>query len=355
MEDKKRLDYVDISKGVGMLAVVWGHIMLSGWSNLMVYAFHIPLFFFLSGMMFKPEKYNSLGAFLKRRFQTLIIPYVIYSIVTWIVWAGYSYIFNANVDSYWMPLFQTVIAQGSGGFMVHNVPLWFVTCLFMVEFFYYFRCKLPDFFNLMVCVIMAILACRASDLVVEGYRFDLMPWNIEVSFAAVLFYCLGNLLVKHVGLMNLYQSVKIHIAFSWIVVFVFTVLLVYSGLQNGAISMGHFFLGYNHYMFYINAFFGIISTVIFCILLSIIKTRYGGVILNYLIWFGRYSYDAMVIHVPIKGIIIVVLTKILAWSNVSNNMVYSIVAFVITMLVTSIIIWFINNGKRYYSNKLVKK
>lgn len=352
MDNKKRLDYVDISKGVGMLAVVWGHIMLSGWSNLMVYAFHIPLFFFLSGMMFKPEKYNTLGAFLKRRIQTLIVPYVFYSIATWGVWACYNYVSNAHVDSYWMPLFQTVIAQGSGGFMVHNVPLWFVTCLFMVELFYYFICKLSDWLNLLTCTIMAVFACIASDLVVEGYRFDLMPWNIEVAFAAVLFYCIGNLLVKHIGLMNLYQSVKKNISISWLVVIVFTILLVYFGLKNGAISMGHFFLGYNHYMFYVNAFFGIISTLTFCILLSIIKEKVGGTFLNYITWFGRYSYDAMVIHVPIKGIIIVVLTKLLGWTNVNNNILYSLVAFLITMIVTSVIVWVINYSKKIYHNKL---
>lgn len=355
MENKKRLDYIDIGKGVGMLAVVWGHIMLSGWSNLMVYAFHIPLFFFLSGMMFKPEKYNSFGAFLKRRWETLIIPYFVYSIVTWIIWAGYSYVSNATVESYWMPLFQTVIAQGSGGFMVHNVPLWFVTCLFMVEVFYYFICKLSDWLNFIVSIIMAVLACHASDLVIEGYRFDLLPWNMEVAFAAVLFYCIGNLLVKHVGLMNLYQSVKNNVFVSWLIVILFTVLLVYWGLQNGAISMGHFFLGYNHYMFYINALFGIVSTLTFCILLSIMKVKTGGGLLKYLTWFGRNSYDAMVIHVPIKGIIIVVLTKLVGWSNVSNNIIYSLVAFIITMVVTSFIVYLINYGKKYYSNNLIKK
>ena len=55
-----RLNYIDIAKGFGMLAVVWGHIMLSGFSNMLVYAVDSPSFFFLSGMMYKREKYSTL-------------------------------------------------------------------------------------------------------------------------------------------------------------------------------------------------------------------------------------------------------------------------------------------------------
>ena len=134
----KRIEYVDIAKGIGMLLVVWAHILVEGPINWFIYVFHMPLFFYISGMLFAPAKYNTCITLIKKRFHTLLVPYVIYSIVTWIVWATYSILFKAEVDSYWMPLFQTVIAQGSGGFLVHNVPLWFVTCLFVVEVTYFY-------------------------------------------------------------------------------------------------------------------------------------------------------------------------------------------------------------------------
>ena len=38
----KRLDYNDLAKAFGMLAIIWGHIRLTGWSNAFVYAWHIP-------------------------------------------------------------------------------------------------------------------------------------------------------------------------------------------------------------------------------------------------------------------------------------------------------------------------
>ena len=52
-----RYNYIDISKGIGILMVVWAHILLVGVSHSMIYAFHMPLFFFISGFLFNKEKY----------------------------------------------------------------------------------------------------------------------------------------------------------------------------------------------------------------------------------------------------------------------------------------------------------
>ena len=134
---EKRLDYIDIAKGLGMLAIVWGHICCKGWSNELVYSFHIPLFFFLSGMMFNREKYPSFWQFFKKRAKRLLIPYAVYSVLTWGVWVAFNMVFHRPVESIWDPLLQTIIAKGSGGFLVHNVALWFIPCLLAVELIYY--------------------------------------------------------------------------------------------------------------------------------------------------------------------------------------------------------------------------
>ncbi len=120
---KKRVVYVDYMKSLGMMTIIWGHIMLVGITNAVVYAFHIPLFFFLSGLMFKKSRYPDFGVFFKKRVKSLLVPYVIYSFLTWCVWVGYAYLTHARTESYFMPLLQTFIAQGSGNFLVHNVPL----------------------------------------------------------------------------------------------------------------------------------------------------------------------------------------------------------------------------------------
>lgn len=61
MEERKRNSYIDIAKGLGMLLVIWGHIKQGGLSVDFTYSFHMPFFFFLSGMLFSPEKYMCMG------------------------------------------------------------------------------------------------------------------------------------------------------------------------------------------------------------------------------------------------------------------------------------------------------
>ena len=52
----KRLHYIDIAKGIGILLVALAHNDLAGYAPFLyhwIYSFHMPLFFFLSGLFFK--------------------------------------------------------------------------------------------------------------------------------------------------------------------------------------------------------------------------------------------------------------------------------------------------------------
>lgn len=92
MAEKQRFDYLDVAKGIGILLVVWAHILLVGWSHRLIYAFHMPLFFLISGILYNKDKYKTFAEFFRVRFKRLIVPYLIYSVVTWAVWAVFRYL-----------------------------------------------------------------------------------------------------------------------------------------------------------------------------------------------------------------------------------------------------------------------
>ena len=71
---RSRYEYIDITKGIGILLVVWAHILLIGWSHELIYAFHMPLFFFVSGMLFRPQRYDSFKQFFVVRGKRLLLP-----------------------------------------------------------------------------------------------------------------------------------------------------------------------------------------------------------------------------------------------------------------------------------------
>ena len=352
-KNTKRLDYIDFAKAFGMLLIVWGHIRLGGWSNAFVYAFHIPLFFFLSGMVFSKKRYPDFKSFFLKRISSLIKPYVVFSVLTWFVWAAFSYATHANVDSYWMPLAETFIAQGSGGFLVHNVPLWFVTCLFVVEIVYYFIADMKRIWIIAITVAMATVSYLAINNL-ECFDVTLLPWNIEVAMLAIPFYAAGHWIVKsksHKGIMDMVNSHK----YMSMILIVLLVYIVYVGSQyNGSISFGHANLGRNVFVAYGCGFAGTLMWMMGCILLADTRMNRANVkLLEWTKWFGRNSFNAMAIHNPIKGFVCVIVGVVLHCGSaaVSGNRYFSFVAFLLTLAATIVGMVFINWFKKKISKQ----
>lgn len=337
---KKRINYIDIAKGLGMMTIIWGHILYAGISNAIVYAFHIPLYFFLSGLVFSRERYASFGEFIIKRVKGLLFPYVIFSFLTWALWAAFAYVSHTQVDSYWMPLLQTFIAQGSDGYLVHNVPLWFVTCLFVVEVVFYFLSYLNDWTNMLCCVALAALGyVLVND--VEAFDFTTLPWSIEVAMMAIPFYAVGNMVLKHVGHEKLLASVKKHRTVTAAIVLVAAIGVYFGAKYNGAPSMGHANLGANPYVFYGTAVLGIVSFIGICIGLSFIQAE--GKIISYVKWFGRNSFRVMALHNPIKGAVMLIVAKLcsITTGTINTNAGYAALTFVLTVIVSSVTVWLI--------------
>lgn len=351
--ENNRIDYIDIAKGVGMLAIIWGHIMLFGWSYKLVYSFHIPLFFCLSGMCFNQKKYDSVWQLIKRRVQTLLIPYVIFSLVTWLIYVvGVLAFHNDTMQNCWYYLLQTVFAQGSGGYLEHNVALWFVTCLFVVDVLYYFISKLPDWANILVC-----LLCAAGGILMSSHYYNIttLPWSVDSALSAIPFFAFGNLMVKKLSHEKIVQSVDNHLLIYVVVTVLLTVFLVINVQNNGYISMGHNCLGDRTWLFYLNAFIGTVSTILFSLILSSLLSK--GILkrtITYIRWLGNNSFYAMASHLPLKAALLTIPARMLhtnTGSGLCSNIWISLVAFIATLLVTSIVIQLINKGKELFAKR----
>ncbi|WP_367892432.1 MULTISPECIES: acyltransferase family protein [Bacteroides] len=73
----QRIDYLDIAKLIGLSLVCFCHIPLpEGDFHVWVYSFHMPLFFLLSGMFFKPESFS-----VKRTAMQLLVPFILFNVL----------------------------------------------------------------------------------------------------------------------------------------------------------------------------------------------------------------------------------------------------------------------------------
>lgn len=335
-----RYEYIDITKGIGILLVVWAHILLVGWTHRFIYAFHMPLFFFMSGYLFNSVKYHSFKDFLKKRFRRLIIPYLIYSVSTWAIWAIFRYLTHSNVESYFMPLLQTVIAQGSGEFLVHNSALWFIPCLFAVEIIYYYICKAGDIAAIVLCIAFAVFNSIMASIFGESYMFTL-PWNLDAAFYALPFYGIANIIHKHHSNEQLLAKVNQNRIIAITTTVVLTAILYYLSVFFQECSMGSSSYQCEIYVFIFRAFIGCFALIIFSMLLA--NLHVPKFITNSLSWCGKNSLDIMCLHIPIKGFAIILATKLIHPTiEVSESGPLSTIVFIGTMLVCIPITIFIN-------------
>lgn len=83
---KQRLTYIDIARAIGILFVVLGHINQFyrdsqgiEYSQILIfiYAFHMPLFFILSGILFSEKTFRNLSfLFFVKKVKGLVVPYL---------------------------------------------------------------------------------------------------------------------------------------------------------------------------------------------------------------------------------------------------------------------------------------
>lgn len=120
----KKIEWVDIAKGYGILLVIVGHCLdIDGKLFQFIYVFHMPLFFFLSGYVFNLENFEIV---VRKKFRSLIIPFLIFYslglIITLLLpfWRS-NLSFNGILSDLWLSDPQSV----------HNSSIWFLVCLFI--------------------------------------------------------------------------------------------------------------------------------------------------------------------------------------------------------------------------------
>jgi fucose 4-O-acetylase-like acetyltransferase len=125
-----RLDWLDALKGIGILAVVAGHIWTRGPVRDAIYLFHMPLFFIASGFTLRPVPFPRL---LRRLGTSLLVPFLTFSLfllsADFLIehWRGVRPIFSNFADGAHVILLSTQSTRGP--FTI----LWFVPCLVLAR------------------------------------------------------------------------------------------------------------------------------------------------------------------------------------------------------------------------------
>ena len=129
--ERKRITWIDAARGLAILLVIVGHTTVSdSFTHNIIFSFHIPLFFILSGYNFKPS--NSWADFFYRTKKDaihLLIPYLFSALVIAMGKIFYHHLVPIEVLE---DTVQTLIwASGTGDGVHKSIGiLWFLASLF---------------------------------------------------------------------------------------------------------------------------------------------------------------------------------------------------------------------------------
>lgn len=273
MSEKERLNAVDIAKGIGILLVVIGHIPPSEYAIRFIYDFHMPLFFFLSGLFLDEKKYDG-KRFVLSRITSLIIPLL--SFCTFAVLLQFIPSFDYRHPS-----------LGIGG-----AALWFLPVLFCSECLIYCIWRL---FHGAALRVVSVLLCFVGAIIVSRLSFLLPSALHAVPFAAAMLAS-GALLKDFVSsfLKNSKESFYLDLAIVF-VGFITIALLAfyftdYTNMYDGHIAFGVFGIA--------TAFSGIVGVLV----LSKLIEKSVSIINKAFIYLGRNSLVIFGTHLAFKGV-----------------------------------------------------
>ena len=158
--NKFRIYWVDALRFIAIFLVYIGHLgPNAGRIYSFVYLFHVPLFFFISGMFFKSG--NGIIGNTKSAFKKLMIPYFIYSLASLVV---YTLFLQKDVTSVQQYVIQMLEAKRN--FTEYAVQMWFLPCMFLIMVFFHFLKTIikNDVAVFLVCTVMMALSVYMPDV-----------------------------------------------------------------------------------------------------------------------------------------------------------------------------------------------
>lgn len=187
----KRLDWVDIAKGIATILVIVGHtISYNSPYRQYIFSFHMPLFFILAGFTFRVKPWKST---LQSSCKRLLLPYVL----VFLLWWGTKLIrldFGSAISS--LPGYLLTFIFASGGETPSGIEAvgmtWFLAALFVTRILFNGLAK--QFQDRKVPLILQGISCLGVAAIGAyiGDELDtFLPLSLDVVFVSLFFFWVG--------------------------------------------------------------------------------------------------------------------------------------------------------------------
>ena len=170
----QRLKWIDIAKAIAIILMVVGHSSIPSFISDFIYAFHMPLFFIASGWTTNWNKY-SFSDFIKKKFGSLLLPFIVYSIIVLFVQVHYG----------WMTVDEWFEKGWGDGYALWFIPVLYIAII-IVKILYSFR-EIGG--GRLFWIVVVLILCLGVDF--HCFRIRL-PWNLSSIPYAVFMIVIGS-------------------------------------------------------------------------------------------------------------------------------------------------------------------
>lgn len=178
-----RIAWIDVAKGIGILLVVFGHLHI-GLAVGIIYTFHMPLFFFLSGYVHRIQR--GYASFFQKRSIHLLVPYIAFLLLL-----APLELHHASHGG--KPALEKAIGDilwGGDRLRGDYGVFWFITCLFATQ-------QIANWLlsKLTLWQVAAVAATSICLVYLNSFLFPLftLPLDLNVVAGALPFYLAGYL------------------------------------------------------------------------------------------------------------------------------------------------------------------
>lgn len=231
---------IDCLRGIGIILMIMGHIGYGDAFYHWIHAFHMPLFFIVSGFFLDGITGKSAQEFVVKKAKGLLIPYFSFAVLHLVI----LLIIDTGVDirkQLYRILFYPTIGMPIAG------ALWFLASLFWAEVIFYCICHFwgekKEFLILLSSLCVGVIGMLLMQ------RFSVrLAWGIDSALVGVGFMGIGWFLKKKSHTKIVQNSLNLNI-FVWLILCIVNTYMIFN---NEMVNMRNGF--YPHYgLVYVNA------------------------------------------------------------------------------------------------------
>ena len=278
-----RIPWIDVCRGIAIILVLYGHALANDTQRFLIYAFHMPLFFFLSGIVFRLDKSKHFFSVILKNVRSILLPYFLFAVLTFIA----SYIIlqpqTYTYESFTKQLYGMFYGNGNKGYLAYNVALWFLPCLFLTKIAFAFLSRFITNKGYLIPILIGFSLI--------GYGLSVfypalkLFFGLETALTAFVFYGAGYLWNQSTGLKTFMMQKKVLLfGLTLLLTLLFAWLNFYFYGTQIDMRMNRM---NNYFLFYFGAFSGIAASIIGSMLIK------KNALLEY---FGKHSLVLFVWH-----------------------------------------------------------